>query len=252
MSTGTAAFTLRLGKNEYKCDIKLPTGPVRVVELLPVMNAVAGLVVDNAVDEAVDEGRTVTCKAGCGACCRQPVPISVHEAEALLKLVAGMEWERRTKVEGRFAEAMRRMEESGLIEAMRGIGQLTDEVERRDLALKYFTLGVACPFLEEESCSIYEHRPMRCREYLVTSPAENCAKPTPESVKMVVLKGAPAQALYRLGSGEAEVAPEFIVMTLLPDWKGRAGEATVPAPQILQTFLISLGGGESKSEAKPE
>lgn len=243
---------MRLGKNEYKCDIKLPTGPVRVVELLPVMNAVAGLVVDNAVDEAVDEGRTVTCKAGCGACCRQPVPISVHEAEALLKLVAGMEWERRTKVEGRFAEAMRRMEESGLIEAMRGIGQLTDEVERRDLALKYFTLGVACPFLEEESCSIYEHRPMRCREYLVTSPAENCAKPTPESVKMVVLKGAPAQALYRLGSGEAEVAPEFIVMTLLPDWKGRAGEATVPAPQILQTFLISLGGGESKSEAKPE
>lgn len=252
MGTGTATFTLRLGQNEYKCDMRLPNGPVKVAELLPVMNAVAELVVDNAVDEAVAEGRTITCKAGCGACCRQPVPISVHEAEMLLRLVGGMEWERRVKVEARFADAIRRMQESGLIEAMRGIGKLTDENERRELALQYFALGVPCPFLEDESCSIYEHRPMRCREYLVTSPAENCAKPTPESVKMVQLKGAPAQALYRLGSGEKEVEPEFVVMTLLPEWKGSAGEATVPAPQILQTFLISLGGGGSKSEAKPE
>lgn len=252
MGTGTATFTLRLGQNEYKCDMRLPNGPVKVAELLPVMNAVAELVVDNAVDEAVAEGRTITCKAGCGACCRQPVPISVHEAEMLLRLVAGMEWERRVRVEARFADAMRRMQESGLIEGMRGIGKLTDENERRELALQYFALGVPCPFLEDESCSIYEHRPMRCREYLVTSPAGNCAKPTPESVKMVQLKGAPAQALYRLGSGEKEVEPEFVVMTLLPEWKGTVGEATVPAPQILQTFLISLGGGGSKSEAKPE
>lgn len=252
MGTGTANFTLRLGKNEYKCDIKLPVGPVRVVELLPVMNAVAELVVDNAVEEAVDEGRTITCKAGCGACCRQPVPISIHEAEALLRLIGGMEWERRVKVEGRFVEAMRRMQECGLIEGMRGIGKLAEESERRELAMRYFELGIACPFLEEESCSIYEQRPMRCREYLVTSPAEHCAAPTPETVKMVVLKGAPAQALYRLGEGEKEVEPEFIVMTLLPEWKGIAREATIRAPQILQNFLISLGGGESKSESKPE
>jgi Fe-S-cluster containining protein len=252
MGTGTASFTLRLGKNQYNCNMKLPAVPVRVVELLPVMNKVAELIVESAVEETVDEGLTISCKAGCGACCRQPVPVSVHEAEALLKLVAGMDWERRVKVEGRFAEVKRRLDEGGLLEAMRSVSQLDREEERRELALKYFALGVACPFLEDESCSIYEHRPMRCREYLVTSPADNCAHPTLETVKMVQLKGAPSQALYRLGAGEAEVPPEFVVMTLLPEWKGSAGEATVPAPQILQTFLIALGGGGSKSEAPPE
>jgi Fe-S-cluster containining protein len=34
-----------------------------------------------------------------------------------------------------------------------------------------------CPFLEDESCSIHPDRPLVCREYLVTSPAELCAGP---------------------------------------------------------------------------
>src|SRR5262249_25604325 len=32
------------------------------------------------------------------------------------------------------------------------------------------------PFLEDESCSIYADRPLICREYLVTSPAEDCSR----------------------------------------------------------------------------
>ncbi len=46
-------------------------------------------------------------------------------------------------------------------------------------ARRYFHLGIACPFLEDESCSIHADRPISCREYLVTSPAVNCADPKP-------------------------------------------------------------------------
>jgi len=49
----------------------------------------------------------------------------------------------------------------------------------------YFALRVPCPFLEEESCSIHPDRPLVCREYLVTSPAELCAGPTQEGVTPV-------------------------------------------------------------------
>jgi hypothetical protein len=44
------------------------------------------------------------------------------------------------------------------------------------MSLEYFRLGITCPFLEDGSCSIYEHRPLVCREYLVTSPAAHCAR----------------------------------------------------------------------------
>ena len=38
----------------------------------------------------------------------------------------------------------------------------------------YYALRLPCIFLENEACSIYEHRPAACREYLVTSPPELC------------------------------------------------------------------------------
>lgn len=252
METGTASFTLRLGKSQYNCEIKLVNAPVRVAGMLPVLNGLADLVVLNATEETVGDGQQITCKAGCGACCRQPVPVSPHEMEMLVSLVDGMEDDRKARVRGRFEAAVERMREAGILDQMKALGSLTED-ERQQIGLRYFALGIACPFLEEESCSIYEHRPMRCREYLVTSRAEHCTNPAPETVKMVELKGAPSLALYRIGEGMGGAEPEFVLMTLLTEWAGpKTTAATVPAPKILQNFLYGLGGGGPKSEATQE
>ncbi|MEO8777051.1 MAG: YkgJ family cysteine cluster protein [Rhodanobacter sp.] len=40
----------------------------------------------------------------------------------------------------------------------------TDEVSHRQLGIDYLRQGVACPFLEQESCSIYDERPLACRK----------------------------------------------------------------------------------------
>ena len=252
MQTGRAAFTLTLGRNQYKCEIELAAGPVRVAAMLPVLNSIANLVVQSATEEAVEDGSRISCKAGCGACCRQPVPVSPHELERLAQVVRDMEPERRQRVQARFQAAVERMRECGILEAVKGIKTLTEE-ERLELGHRYFALGIACPFLEDESCSIYDERPMRCREYLVTSPAEHCANPAPDTVKIVELKAAPSLSLYGIGEGEGGGKTEFVVMTLLGEWPGpKSAEATVPAPKILQNFLHGLGGAEPKSEATPE
>ena len=41
-----------------------------------------------------------------------------------------------------------------------------------------------CVFLEEGRCSIYEHRPSRCRDYFVFSPPEDCAPPSEKKIAM--------------------------------------------------------------------
>ncbi|MDH5564936.1 MAG: YkgJ family cysteine cluster protein, partial [Nitrospirota bacterium] len=38
----------------------------------------------------------------------------------------------------------------------------------------YYALRLPCIFLENEICSIYDHRPAACRSHLVSSPAELC------------------------------------------------------------------------------
>jgi Fe-S-cluster containining protein len=93
---------------------------------------------------------------------------------------------RRTEIRNRFAEAHRRFEEASLLPRLRQAETWTD-AEYGDIAQKYFDQHIACPFLEEESCSIYADRPITCREYLVTSPAENCAHPTAENTNRLKL-----------------------------------------------------------------
>lgn len=241
MGAGTASFTLRLGGNDYKCEMKLPAEPARVADILPAMHALTDLVVESAVEESVKGGRPVTCRAGCGACCRQSVPISVHEAGALLRVISEMDEPRRQRVKARFDDALRRIADAGILEGLRRIASLDDEA-RSEIALEYFKLEIACPFLEDESCSIYEDRPIRCREYLVTSPAEHCANPSPETVNLVQLRGAPLRALYTIGAGDDGDPPDLFTMILLPEWCGPTESAMRPAPQILQSFLKALGG----------
>ena len=65
--------------------------------------------------------------------------------------------------------------------------------------MEYFYENIACPFLEDESCSIHQDRPLGCREYLVTSPAENCSQPTAATIEMVKQPIKAAQTLLSIG-----------------------------------------------------
>jgi len=176
--TGQSTATLRLAVGDLRIAHPI-TVPDAVVPATAVLPALQGLV--NAVVAAAEAGREISCRKGCGACCRQLVPISRTEGEALLALVEAMPTERREAVRARFAQAEAAIAKAGLTER----GARSDrESARSDRALSvaYFALAIACPFLEDESCSIHADRPLVCREYLVTSPASLCAGPAQEGV----------------------------------------------------------------------
>ena len=156
--------------------------------MLPVFQSLAHRVIDVAVAEATKRGESVSCKAGCGACCRQLVPISLTEARAIAALVAAMPEPRRSRVRARFADASGRLERAGLLDELRKFDEMPTEWHRT-IHARYFPLRIPCPFLDDESCSIHPQRPVVCREYLVTSPPEHCAAATPGGVRRVPLHG---------------------------------------------------------------
>jgi Fe-S-cluster containining protein len=170
----TATLKLTVGDLRVVHPITVPSGPVAAADVMP---ALQGLV--NAVVEAAEAGKSISCRKGCGACCRQLVPVSRTEGERLLALIEAMPRERRATLHARFAAAETALESAGLAKR----GQKND----REMSLAYFALGLPCPFLEEESCSIHPDRPLVCREYLVTSPAELCAGPAQEGVTPVAV-----------------------------------------------------------------
>lgn len=204
--------------------ITVPSAPVPAAEVVP---ALQGLV--NAVVEAAEMGKAISCRKGCGACCRQLVPVSRTEGERLLQLVEALPAERRETLKARFAAA----------EAAIAAAGLKDRHGRsdRELSTAYFALGVACPFLEEESCSIHPERPLVCREYLVTSPAELCSGPKQEGVTPVAVPKVSMAA-----RGLQEEKDDWFALALLMAWARTRPRKTVrrTGPEWVQRFLKGM------------
>jgi Fe-S-cluster containining protein len=103
--------------------------------------------------EIADEAMKVVapstpCRKGCSACCRIALPISLTQAADLAVLTG-----RKLSVPVRSAIT------------------LSNQIDRDVKRFK----GVPCPFLADNECSIYEHRPMQCRvHHVIESDASRC------------------------------------------------------------------------------
>ena len=224
--TLTANLRLTVGDLKIARPVTAPVGAVPAVEVIPALQDLVNAVVEAAEQQSAGAGREISCRKGCGACCRQLVPISRTEGEALLALVEAMPAERQEAVRGRFAAAEAAIVEAGLAERA-GRGD-------RELSLAYFALKVPSPFLEEESCSIHPDRPLVCREYLVTSPAALCSGPAQEGVTPVAVPKV-SLAARRLQDDKDEWFP----LALLMQW-ARSRPRDVerkPGPQWIERFL---------------
>jgi Fe-S-cluster containining protein len=171
-------FELDLQTNlgRLRGKMRLPNRPMRAAELAWNLMKVDDQLVQMGVTQSTGPhagGEQVSCQKGCGACCRQLVPLSPPEAFMIADVVLGLPDERRNAVVDRFVETRAALERAG-VQALAGSERPSDE-ESLQLAFDYFEQGLPCPFLEDESCSIHANRPSACREYLVTSAPTLCA-----------------------------------------------------------------------------
>jgi Fe-S-cluster containining protein len=230
MEPVSVRVNLNVWGNRVEMELTLPAGQTRLEGLLPVFQKVADGFVDLAVDRAGAERRTVTCRKGCGACCRQLVPISEVEARHVGRLVEELPEPRRGEIRARFARARERLAEAGLLPKLEDRESFA-EGDGASFGGAYFRLGIPCPFLEDESCSIHADRPIACREYLVTSPAANCADPKPGVIDMVELPGKVWTALARAESaGRTSRFIAWVPLVLAPDWAATHPDVSEPRP----------------------
>jgi Fe-S-cluster containining protein len=226
-------------------------------DLLPIVQRVANTIVDSAVDEVVEQGRTISCTKGCGACCRQLVPISEIEARGIRDLVRSMPEPRRSHVMARFAEAQRRLADAGLLDKLHSRADW-DEDAFMEIGTRYFHQRIPCPFLEDESCSIHLDRPVVCREYLVTSPAANCACPTKDNIEKVPLPVQVWTALARCTQADPGAKYcRWVPLVLAPEWADSHPDKSQarPGPEVLREFFERLAAqgsqGDSSAAASP-
>jgi Fe-S-cluster containining protein len=225
METGemlSGDLVLDVGGEHYELNLTIPATPVKPQRMLPVIQKLTNEIVSRGIQRSNEAGKPISCKAGCGACCRQPLLISEAEAYNLSKVVESMPDERQSVIRRRFSEGREHFEKLGWFERFDAMSERakagpSEELGKEFVALltTYFDQRVACPFLENESCSIYEDRPLVCREYLVTSPSVNCSNPRPDNIEKMPVSGSPSKAFAWLVKTASSEQPSSLLLIRL-------------------------------------
>jgi Fe-S-cluster containining protein len=222
------AFEIQAGDRLLSGTVSVATEPIHRVDLLHVIQGLSDVLVKGAA-----EGVPVTCSKGCSACCYQIVPVSEVEAIHLANLISGMRPDRRAAVEARFAGAAAKLKAAGLFDDLSN-GTETPRERRREAAYAYFSLGIPCPFLEDRACSIYEHRPLRCREFLAVSSPAFCDTAGDDRIETLALPLKLSNALFRFG-GKVKMIPLSLLLE-----HPLEHEQAIPGPELFENFLQAV------------
>jgi Fe-S-cluster containining protein len=237
--TTSVPVNLTIFGGSLRAMIPVPADDTTPVEMIPIFEELTGAIVHLSEKDVDRSGKSISCRAGCGACCRQYVPLSQTEARRLIRLVDSMPEPRRTEIRRRFAAAVERIDHEGLRDRLMNQQDLPRE-RLTSLGFEYFRMGLPCPFLEDESCSIHHDRPVTCREYLVTSPAENCSRL--EDIDGVRMPYRPSIALCLLDERPDDRYLRTVPLTLIFEWAKTAPPPPEPRPgdEIMRDFLANL------------
>lgn len=228
----TVQFRLRVADEVLEAETAVPRESVTAKDLLPILRQLSDGLVQIGVKKAAEEGRTVSCGPHCGACCRQLVPISEAETYALEELVSTMPDERQAVIRARFAEGLERLRQADVeLEPANILKQ--SKPEKVSNGLKYFGVGVPCPFLDDESCSIHPDRPVSCREYLVSNDPKFCGQPSAETIDMIPMQAKLSHAMYRTSE-----SPKVVPLIAALEWvRNRPALVKAEGPELLRKIL---------------
>ena len=250
--TATIELQMQIAGEEVRFQVTIPSGPATWEDLLPFMRSLVGVANQIAEERNAAMGRSVSCQAGCGVCCRQCVPIAEFEARHLLNVIDEMPEPRRSVIRSRFEDAAARLRAAGRFQDQESLGGMTPD-QLIDYSREYFKLMIPCPFLEDESCSIHQERPLKCREHLVSSPAAYCADPENQPVTVIPLPMNVSRATLQLGYDSEDAGAQWLPLTSLLAWSETARPVTPNSsgPELLQMFMQTLANKPATGAGTP-
>jgi hypothetical protein len=157
---------------------------------------------------------------------------------------------RRDEIRRRFAAALARLNESEVLS--RDCAD-PDEYPRfrwprlpqQRLAAAWFSLQIACPFLEDESCGIYQDRPLVCRELPGDQLGRRLLAVVPRagaigSSKPVRLGAALARTAAQVAGVSTSTIPLLLSLDLSPEVDKALAQPRDPCI-MLETLLGEIG-----------
>ena len=223
----TFRLSLPTPAGDLQAEISVPTSFIPVSDIVPLMRSLGEEAVSLEEAKVQQTGQTISCRKGCGACCRVMVPVSPPEAFVLKKRFEQLPVPHRDRVLHRLSAVKDALNEAGLLGRLVQLSETRTQLSDEDMEpvnQAYYAQRLPCIFLEDEACSIYDFRPAACREYLVTSPAEFCQDMTDPAVKPVSVPFRIATVLSLMWAKLTGSPARLIPLPIALDWADRHAE----------------------------
>lgn len=221
-----------------------PATLLDIAQVAKSLSARIGRIVQGKVSES---GFTIPCAPGCTACCRFLILLSTPEAIHLVEeVVMKMPMEQRKYIMQSCDEVGKRiLEQLPKHLAPKNTANVSGS-EIRSISNWYSTLQQPCPFLRNDSCTIYAERPIVCRDWLVTGTASQCQVSTVDALMPVEMPIKLGDILRRV-VGELEGATQKgIFLHDIFTWyeaNRELRERRWPARTLIESFVEAIHQG---------
>jgi len=240
----TISFELDIFGEPVTFSIRITQKQARLSDIIPLARTLSTKMTNVMLDRFRRNGEFVPCCKGCSACCNYLVPLSIPEVFRLREEVLNMPVEQRIRVLQSCLDTAKRIFDSKPKEFdINELAKTKSQIQLRQISKWYAGLDLACPFLSDCTCTIYKHRPVACREYIVTGSALSCEAEWTDDSHVVQM---PVRILECIGQLSAELEQTDIEAVILPlalPWallKIERGKRTWPAVTMVERFVEIL------------
>jgi len=214
---GTEVIGLELDILGKKMNFHIRAGKdqARLADIVPLARMLCTEITDVVLQSVSINGGQIACRKGCLACCRHLIPLSVPEAFRLNEEISAATGRRRESVWKTCLHAARQiLDRKPPIPLMSQAAEASpaSSVDLNIVSKWYRDFKLDCPFLHNGVCTIYEQRPLACREHYVTGSARACRG---EFGAAEVLE-MPVQVLNALGKLASELEGTSVEAVILP------------------------------------
>lgn len=173
---------------------------------------------EKTTGELAIKNEKLTCVKGCVYCCYEFATADIRACEAIAYYVSQndellekfiksyMSWRERLAPHLALIDKICRTQDR----VIHGDRTLAQALEQH--IIEYFNLGIACPFLENNTCLIYEVRPDVCFSQASTTPPEWCSFKTDKVPNVVQLLDQPVITPFYYGRD-----PNFNTIEIMAD-----------------------------------
>jgi Fe-S-cluster containining protein/uncharacterized protein (DUF1778 family) len=225
----------------------------RLSDIVPLARTISDKLVLTVSDELSKKGQSIACCKGCSACCSYLVPLSAPEAFRLREELLSLPVNSSNRILNSCFDTAERILDNRHPRLSLQNSSNSDQSQTSLISKWYSGLKLACPFLSDGLCMLYEQRPLACREHIASGSAVLCQtshKGDPNVVPM------PVSTLEALGQLAAELEQTDIDAVMLPfafAWAQdnlQRAKRTWSLVTIVKRFVEILEQTASKNAAK--